>query len=145
MTIFMLKFEQHKYRVFIVKFIRKIKRILSPEDLTKVNITKNMLLFTIHVIISLVFQQIYTLINVIIADQNYGTKEFKRIKEGIKKSLIVSVSTSILLIIITLLLCINKTFLKVFLSLLKINNLTIKYRTYYCYTNSLFLSWYFIY
>lgn len=70
--------------------------------------------------------------------QNYGAKQFGRIKEGIKKSLILSISASTILIIITLLLCINGTFLKMFLSPANIDDLTIKYGTFYYFANSLF-------
>jgi putative MATE family efflux protein len=65
-----------------VKFIAKIKSFLSPEDLTKGNITKNIILFTIPIIISLIFQQIYSLTDAIIAGQNLNANEIAGINDS---------------------------------------------------------------
>jgi putative MATE family efflux protein len=67
--------------------------------------------------------------------QNYGAKQYQRVREGIKKSTIITVISCFIITIISLLLCINGAFLYIFLSPSNINSQTIKYGTYYFYAN----------
>ena len=54
---------------------RKFKKLFDPIDLTKGNIGKGICLFLIPIVLSLLFQQFYTLTDTIIVGQNLGEAE----------------------------------------------------------------------
>lgn len=58
----------------VMKF-PSFRRLFSPLDLTKGNITKNILLFSFPIVLSLIFQQIYTMTDAAIVGQNLSPAE----------------------------------------------------------------------
>ena len=53
----------------------RFKKLFDPIDLTKGSIAKGIGLFLIPIVLSLIFQQIYTLTDTIIVGQNLGEAE----------------------------------------------------------------------
>ncbi len=60
---------------------QKFKKLFDPIDLTKGNITKDILLFMVPILLSLVFQQLFTLTDAIIVGQNLGPYEIAGIND----------------------------------------------------------------
>ena len=58
-----------------MKFLSKLKRLFDPMDLTKGPIAKNILLFAIPIILSLLFQQIYVLTDATIVGKTLSEPE----------------------------------------------------------------------
>ena len=58
-----------------MKLLRKIKDIFKPIDMTKGSIYKAILVFLVPTILSMVFQQIYTLTDAIIVGQTLSESE----------------------------------------------------------------------
>lgn len=59
----------------------KFKKLFDPIDLTQGNITKGMLIFMLPILLSMVFQQLYTLTDTIIVGQNLGAYEIAGIND----------------------------------------------------------------
>lgn len=79
--------------------------------------------------------------------QNYGAKEYQRVRKGCTKAILLTTVACILISILGLLLCIKGSYLYLFLSPNNINQKTIKYATYYMFANMplyFFLGWLFI-
>lgn len=58
-----------------MKLWQKFRNLFNPVDMTKGNITKGILVFLIPIVLSLIFQQIYTLTDTIIVGQTLGEAE----------------------------------------------------------------------
>ena len=58
-----------------MKMWQKFRKLFDPVDMTKGNITKGILVFLIPIVLSLIFQQIYTLTDTIIVGQTLGEAE----------------------------------------------------------------------
>ncbi|MFA6755672.1 MAG: MATE family efflux transporter [Bacilli bacterium] len=67
--------------------------------------------------------------------QNYGAKQYQRIREGIKKANIITFVACLICTITSLLLCIKGAYLYLFLQKENITEATIKYGTYYYFAN----------
>lgn len=65
----------------MAKIWQKFKKLFDPIDLTKGSITKDILLFMIPILLSLVFQQLFTLTDAIIVGQNLGPYEIAGIND----------------------------------------------------------------
>jgi putative MATE family efflux protein len=61
--------------------LRKFKKLFDPVDLTEGNIVKGMLVFMVPILLSMIFQQLYTLTDTIIVGQNLGTYEIAGIND----------------------------------------------------------------
>ncbi len=60
---------------------KKFKKLFDPIDLTKGSITKDILLFMVPILLSLIFQQLFTMTDAIIVGQNLGTYEIAGIND----------------------------------------------------------------
>lgn len=65
--------------------------------------------------------------------QNYGAKQFKRVKQGINQALLISFILYLIILSIAMLCCINGGFLYLFLDKQYVQSETIKYATTYMY------------
>lgn len=61
--------------------LKKFKEFFTPIDLTKGSILKGLVIFLIPILLSLVFQQIYTMTDAIIVGQNLGESEIAGIND----------------------------------------------------------------
>ena len=61
--------------------LKKFKKLFEPFDLTKGSITKGLLLFMVPILLSMVFQQLFTMTDAIIVGQNLGTYEIAGIND----------------------------------------------------------------
>lgn len=60
---------------------KKFKKLFDPIDLTKGSITKDILLFMVPILLSMVFQQLFTMTDAIIVGQNLGPYEIAGIND----------------------------------------------------------------
>lgn len=63
--------------------LQKIKKLFDPIDLTKGNITKVIMTFVVPILLSMLFQQMYSLTDSIIAGQNLNEAEIASINNSI--------------------------------------------------------------
>jgi Na+-driven multidrug efflux pump len=61
--------------------LQKFKKLFNPVDLTQGSIIKGLLVFMVPILLSMVFQQLYTLTDAIIVGQNLGTYEIAGIND----------------------------------------------------------------
>jgi Na+-driven multidrug efflux pump len=54
--------------------LKKFRHLFDPIDLTKGSILKDMVIFLIPILLSMVFQQIYTTTDAIVVGQNLGSQ-----------------------------------------------------------------------
>jgi Na+-driven multidrug efflux pump len=61
--------------------LKKFRHLFDPIDLTKGSILKDMVIFLIPILLSMVFQQIYTTTDAIVVGQNLGPNEIAGIND----------------------------------------------------------------
>ena len=75
-------FGEKVYNNNVMSLLRKFRHLFDPIDLTKGDIKKIMLAFMIPIMLSMFFQQIYTLTDTIICGQNLGADEIAGINDA---------------------------------------------------------------
>ena len=81
-TIVFFKYYPYNTKVMI-NILRKFKKLFDPIDLTKGDIRKVFTLFLIPIILSLIFQQVYSLTDTIIVGKNLSANEIAGVNDAV--------------------------------------------------------------